>query len=127
MVSAPLACCGILGLTGVIAGAVGSHALKSRTEEERTNFLIGAQYQLMHSMAALAALAFSQVVAKTNATAARRLHIAACMFLVGTTLFSGTIYARTFGASKAIRRLAPLGGYIMMGGWGFVVAAAAVL
>jgi uncharacterized membrane protein YgdD (TMEM256/DUF423 family) len=127
MVNIPLIYSGVLGFTGVIAGAVASHGLKTKTNEERNAFLIGSHYQLMHSMAALGALAFSQAVKVSHPIAAKRLFIAACMFLAGTTLFSGTIYARTYGAPKTIARLAPTGGYIMMGGWACLVAAAAAL
>lgn len=127
MVNIPLVYSGILGLTGVIAGAVGSHGLKSKTEAERNSFLIGSHYQLMHSMAAVAALAFSQAVKVSHPAAAQRFFIGACMFLAGTTLFSGTIYARTFGAPKTIAQLAPTGGYVMMGGWACMIAAAVAL
>ncbi|KAL7699573.1 Protein of unknown function (DUF423) [Lotmaria passim] len=127
MVNGPLIYSGILGLTGIFTGAVGAHGLSSKTNEERDAFRTGSHYQLMHSMAALGALAFSQAVKASQPVAAKRLSIGACMFLVGTTLFSGTIYARTFGAPKAFAKLAPLGGYIMMGGWACVVAAAFAL
>ncbi|KAG5498313.1 hypothetical protein JIQ42_03119 [Leishmania sp. Namibia] len=126
MVSLPLLYSGVLGFTGVIAGAVGSHALKAKTAEERNAFVIGSQYQLLHSIAALASLAFSHAVRNVNPVAAKRLSVASWMFLVGTTLFSGTVYARVFGAPKS-GQLAPAGGYIMMGGWAFLIAAAMAL
>ncbi|CAJ1010033.1 putative Protein (DUF423) [Leishmania naiffi] len=127
MVSIPLAYSGVLGFTGVIAGAVGSHGLKAKTVEERNAFAVGSQYQLMHSIAALGAIALSQTVRSLNPTAARRLHTAAWMFLVGTTLFSGTVYARVLGAPTSIRQVAPAGGYLMMGGWACLIAAAVAL
>ncbi|KPA85328.1 hypothetical protein ABB37_01657 [Leptomonas pyrrhocoris] len=127
MVCVPLVYSGILGCTACIAGAVGSHGLKSKTEEQRNAFLIGAHYQLMHSIAALGAVAFGQVVKTTSPVAAKRFTIAAWLFLAGTTLFSGTIYARTFGAPKEMGRLAPTGGYVMMGGWACLAAAAFAL
>ncbi|KAG5474393.1 hypothetical protein LSCM1_03174 [Leishmania martiniquensis] len=127
MVSISLMYSGALGLTGVIAGAIGSHALKAKTAEERNAFVTGSQYQLMHSMAALAALALSHAVRNTSPVAAKRLHISAYMFLVGTTLFSGTVYARVFGAPQSMGQLAPAGGYIMMGGWASLIAAAMAL
>ncbi|KAG5499889.1 hypothetical protein GH5_04026 [Leishmania sp. Ghana 2012 LV757] len=127
MVSLPLLYSGVLGFTGVIAGAVGSHALKVKTAEERNAFVIGSQYQLMHSIAALASLALSHTVRNVSPVAAKRLSVASWMFLVGATLFSGTVYARVFGAPKSVGQLAPAGGYIMMGGWAFLVAAAMAL
>ncbi|KAG5500480.1 hypothetical protein JKF63_03573 [Porcisia hertigi] len=127
MVSIPLVYSGVLGFTGVIAGAVGSHALKEKTSEERNAFVVGSHYQLMHSIAALSALAFSRTVQSSNPVAALRLRVSAWMFLVGTTLFSGTVYARVCGAPKTLGQLAPAGGYIMMGGWVCLIAAAVAL
>ncbi|AYU80314.1 Protein of unknown function (DUF423) [Leishmania donovani] len=127
MVSIPLLYSGVLGFTGVVAGAVGSHALKAKSAEERNAFVISSQYQLMHSIAALGAIGLSQAVRSWNPVAAKRLRIAAWMFLLGTTLFSGTVYARVFGAPKSVGQLAPTGGYILMGGWACLIAAAVAL
>ncbi|KPI83872.1 hypothetical protein ABL78_7090 [Leptomonas seymouri] len=127
MVRVALIYSSILGITGVIAGAVASHGLKSKTEEQRNAFMVGSNYQLLNSIAALGALAFSQAVKTTNPAAAKRSLIASCLFLAGTTLFSGTIYARTFDAPKALGKLAPMGGYLMMGGWSCLIAAALAL
>ncbi|GET90074.1 hypothetical protein, conserved [Leishmania tarentolae] len=127
MVSIPLLYSGVLGFTGVIAGAVGSHGLKAKTAEERNSFIVGSYYQLMHSIAALSAIGLSQAVRNFNPAAAKRLQISAWMFLVGTTLFSGTVYARVFGAPKSMGQLAPMGGYILMGGWAGLIAAAIAL
>ena len=43
--------------------------------------------------------------------------VAAWLFVAGTVLFCGSIYARTFGAAPGIVRVAPYGGVAFMLGW----------
>lgn len=107
----------LLGLTGLIAGSIGAHGLENHSQEDRDSFKLAAHYQMMHGMAAIAALALSESLRGNSPRAAKRMHVAAWLLAIGTTLFSFTIYAVVLGAPKAIGPLTPLGGLVMMGGW----------
>jgi len=47
----------------------------------------------------------------------RRALIAAAMFLAGTVLFSGALYAIALGAPGAVGSAIPVGGVLFMAGW----------
>lgn len=119
---------GLLGLTGVIAGAYGSHGLKGKVSADQQNaFLTGAHYQILHSCAMLAALAMRAAITPRSPSAAGHLLRGAWLFAIGTLLFSGSIYARTFGAPKSLGTVAPVGGVTMMAGWGCIMLASMAL
>lgn len=118
MVSAPLLFyTGFLGLSGVIAGTVGAHGLSGYPDKARDLFRTAAHYQMLHGMAAIACIALAESLRGTSPKAARWIDIAACLFAIGTSLFSFTIYATTLGAPKVLGPLTPLGGLVMMSAW----------
>jgi uncharacterized membrane protein YgdD (TMEM256/DUF423 family) len=110
------AAAGFLGLTAVALGAFGAHGLKAglaaRGMTEAWN--TGAQYHLVHALALLALAAFSTNVALHNA---RWLSRAAWSWIIGVTLFSGSLYAMGLGAPRQIGAITPLGGIALIVGW----------
>ncbi len=96
----------------VAAGAFGAHALKARLPPELLAvFETGARYQMYHAVGlALAAWAASR---HGGAAAAW----AGWLFLAGTLLFSGSLYALALSGVRALGAVTPFGGVAFIAGW----------
>eukprot|EP00164_Ancoracysta_twista_P032366 GFYU01067954.1.p1 GENE.GFYU01067954.1~~GFYU01067954.1.p1 ORF type:complete len:124 (+),score=17.94 GFYU01067954.1:155-526(+) len=105
---------GIMGFTGVACGALGAHALKTRgySADKVNSWNIATKYQLMHAVLIFCTSLYGQTKgAKTPMNALR-------LWTIGTTLFSGSIYALVLGAPGfPFGPITPVGGLIMMAGW----------
>lgn len=107
-----LAAGSISGGLAVAAGAFGAHALKARLPADLLAvWQTGAQYQLAHALA-LVAVGLLAGRAPGAATAA-----AGWLFLAGTALFSGSLYALALTGVRALGAVTPLGGVAFLGGW----------
>ena len=107
------------GALGVAAGAFGAHALRSRVEPRMLEvFETAARYQMYH---ALALFAVAWVCTRTTATTATA---AGWLFISGTVLFSGSLYAMTFTGVRALGAITPLGGACFIAGWVCLAVAA---
>lgn len=102
---------GISLLSATLAGAVGSHAL-SVDESTLRSFETAVRFQFFHGLGLIAI-----TLAGLEGRGGRLRAVAAWLFVAGTLLFCGSIYARTLGASPVITRLAPFGGVAFMLGW----------
>lgn len=114
---------GILGGTGVALGAFGAHALKETLLERGMAGVwdTATKYQLYH---ALAFLALGPWIARGVERPTRALDWAARCWLIGTVLFSGSLYALALGAPRWAGPITPLGGVFLLAGWACVIAAA---
>lgn len=103
----------ILGGLGVIAGAFGAHGLKdSMNEKSLEIFETAAKYQMYHALALLAVgLLGLQVRSSTL------LNVAGWSFLIGTLIFSGTLYALALSGIRWLGAITPIGGVGMIIGW----------
>jgi uncharacterized membrane protein YgdD (TMEM256/DUF423 family) len=109
----------ISGFIAVAAGAFGAHALRARLEPEMLQvFETGARYQMYHALALLAAALVANESNRSLACWAGRL------FLTGTVLFSGSLYALALSGVRGLGAVTPLGGVAFLAGW-FCLAAAA--
>jgi uncharacterized membrane protein YgdD (TMEM256/DUF423 family) len=100
------------GALGVVLGAFGAHALKSRLSSEYlTVFETGVRYQMYH---ALALLCLGVLATRVDAPA---LKLSGYSFVVGTILFSGSLYALTLSGVKAMGIVTPFGGLALIVGW----------
>lgn len=100
------------GGIAVAAGAFGAHALRERVEPRLLEvFETGARYQMYHALALLAVGWLIQRGAGSLATTA------GWLFVAGTVLFSGSLYAMTFTGVRALGAITPLGGVCFIGGW----------
>jgi len=100
------------GFVGVAAGAFGAHALKARLAPDLlAAFHTGAQYQMYHALALLAA---AWAVARWPGGAATA---AGWLFLAGTLLFSGSLYALALSGVRALGAVTPIGGLAFLAGW----------
>jgi uncharacterized membrane protein YgdD (TMEM256/DUF423 family) len=108
------------GMLGVVLGAFGAHALKSRFDDYAMGvFETAVQYQFYHSLALLAVgiIALSQpqtVLLKSSGY----------LFLVGILIFSGSLYVLSFTGLKWLGAITPLGGLAFIAGWACLAFAA---
>jgi uncharacterized membrane protein YgdD (TMEM256/DUF423 family) len=107
------------GLVAVALGAFAAHALKARLEPQLlVTFETGVRYQMYHALA-LVALG---LLAERGATA---WHFASgALFVAGTLLFSGSLYALALSGVRWLGAITPFGGVAFLAGW-FCLAAAA--
>lgn len=104
----------LLAGLAVVLGAFGAHGLKSLlTSQQLNTFEIGVRYQMYHALALLLLPALS-----ITSTWANR--VAFC-FVVGTVLFSGSLYALSVSGVKWFGPITPVGGMFFIVGWGLLV------
>lgn len=96
----------------VAAGAFGAHALKARLSPDLLAvFETGARYEMYHAIGlALAAWAASRFPGAAAAWAG-------WLFVAGTVLFSGSLYALALSGVRALGAVTPLGGVAFIAGW----------
>lgn len=108
------------GLLAIIFGAFGAHALKkSFSEDQLKSFETGVKYQMYHALLLLV-LSFN-----LNLETSLERYMIYC-FVLGTFLFSFSIYALTISSSKGkkLRFLGPatpLGGMLLVAGWAMLL------
>jgi uncharacterized membrane protein YgdD (TMEM256/DUF423 family) len=103
----------------VAAGAFGAHAFRARLAPEALAiFETAARYQMYHALGLLAA---GWAVARWPGASARW---AGWLFLAGTLLFSGSLYALAFSGVRWLGAITPLGGIAFLGGWLMLALAA---
>jgi uncharacterized membrane protein YgdD (TMEM256/DUF423 family) len=96
----------------VAAGAFGAHALKERVEPRLLEvFETAARYQMYH---ALGMVVVAWVASRWPGTLATS---SGWLFVAGTLLFSGSLYAMTFTGIRALGAITPLGGVCFIAGW----------
>ena len=106
----------LFGFSGIIIGAFGAHILKKKfTPELMASFEMGVKYQMYH---AIVLLILSYNLDFTSSLA----HTAVLFFVLGTFLFSFSIYALCLSAAagtkfKWLGPLTPLGGLFLASGW----------
>jgi uncharacterized membrane protein YgdD (TMEM256/DUF423 family) len=103
----------------VAAGAFGAHALRARLAPDLLAvFETAARYQMYH---ALGLFAVAWAVARWPESLASW---AGWAFVVGTLLFSGSLYTLALTGVRWLGAITPLGGAAFLVGWGFLVCAA---
>ena len=103
---------GVSLFVATVGGALGSHVLTSLDARSLASFETAVQFQFFHGLALIAL-----VLAGLRSIGGRWLWLAAWLTAAGTLLFSGSIYAKTFGAPAGIVSVAPYGGVAIMLGW----------
>ena len=103
----------------VAAGAFGAHALADRLSAEHLQtFETAARYQMYHALALLA------ISSRPASVPSRHLMVAGTLFVVGTVLFSGSLYGLALTDVRALGAVTPFGGLAWLAAWGFLAAAA---
>ena len=97
---------------GVALGAFAAHALKARLDASLlATFEIGVRYQMVHALA-LIATAWASTRWPGNLVAA-----SGWLFLLGTLVFSGSLYALTLTGWRPLGAITPIGGVALLAGW----------
>ncbi len=89
------------GAIAVAAGAFGAHSASGAAVEWLKT---GAQYQLIHVVAALVAI---RMEARGPAW----------LFVGGAAIFAVTLYAMALGAPRWLGAVTPIGGVLLIAGW----------
>lgn len=97
---------------GVAAGAFGAHGLKARLDSDMMAvFEVGVRYQMYHALALLAA---AWAVSRWPGSMA---NAAGYLFIVGTVLFSGSLYVLSLSGMRWLGAITPLGGLAWLAAW----------
>jgi uncharacterized membrane protein YgdD (TMEM256/DUF423 family) len=96
----------------VAAGAFAAHALRERLHPDMLQvFETAARYQMYHAVGLfLAAFSLGEVPHPSGIWAGR-------LFLAGTLLFSGSLYALALTGVSRIGMITPFGGVAFLAGW----------
>lgn len=99
---------GVSGALAVALGAFGAHGLKNLVDDPHLLEVwdTGARYHLVHAVALLGVAAHP-----------RRPRFAGGAFVVGTLLFSGSLYLMTLTGARWLGAITPLGGVSFIAGW----------
>lgn len=102
----------VSGFLAVALGAFAAHGLKSRlTAELLATFETGVRYQMYHALALLAAgWALTRWPGPVTAASG-------WLFVAGTLLFSGSLYALSLTGEKWLGAVTPVGGLAFLAGW----------
>jgi uncharacterized membrane protein YgdD (TMEM256/DUF423 family) len=101
----------LAALSGFLAVAFGAFAAHGARDARAAELLhTGSLYQLTHALAVFGWLAVRKVGGKAGLTVP-------ALFLTGTVLFSGSLYALAFGAPRVLGMVTPLGGLAFLAGW----------
>ena len=115
---------GALGFLAVALGAFGAHGLKARLGplpdgvDRLAWWNTAAHYHLAH------ALALGLVAYLASRTSSSAIPVAAVSFVLGTALFSGSLYVMTLTGVRWLGAVTPLGGLAFLVGWAAIAAAA---
>jgi uncharacterized membrane protein YgdD (TMEM256/DUF423 family) len=97
---------------GVAAGAFGAHGLKPVLGADMLAvFDVGVRYQLVHALALVAVAWVQSRWPSTLITAS------GWLFVIGTILFSGSLYALSVSGMRGLGLITPFGGVAFLVGW----------
>lgn len=121
-VKAALMLGGVLFTLSIVLGALGAHALKSTLDSDQlASFLTAVRYQQFQGIGlVLLALVFHMFPIRAT-------RWILWSVVVGTVLFSGSIYALVFspdmseGLRSLVGPITPIGGLLMILGWALFV------
>ncbi len=106
----------VLGFLSILFGAFGAHALENLiTVEAIATFETGVRYQMYQAF-------FLMILGTRNGLAEKQTKIVFRLILVGTILFSFSIYLLAMNSLttidfKKIGFLTPIGGTLLLAGW----------
>lgn len=95
---------GLAALSGAIAVAAGAFGAHGASGDAADWLKTGAQYQLLHAVAALAAV---QMSARGPSW----------LFVLGAAIFAGTLYLMAIGLPRWLGAITPIGGVLLIAGW----------
>ena len=109
----------LLAGSGVLAGALGAHALEASIPADRlASFELAAQYHLLHGIAVVG------IAGGMSPFDKRRLAWACWTLVAGTVTFAGALYLLSLTGNTGWAAMAPVGGALLLAGWLLVLAGA---
>lgn len=103
----------ILGVTGISLGAFGAHGLEDRLSVEMLEvYQTGVFYHLIHVVALLALTLAPESLWQGKAAT----RVAIC-WVLGTLLFSGSLYVLAVTDISKLGMITPFGGLAFIAGW----------
>ncbi|WP_297509360.1 DUF423 domain-containing protein [Flavobacterium sp.] len=115
-----LSTAGFLGMTAILLGAFGAHALKEVLDTEAlATFETGVKYQMYHALLLLFLGSNTSISFQLKIWVYR-------LVLIGVVLFSGSIYLLATKSlsgmeAKFVGPLTPVGGSLLIGAWGILM------
>ncbi len=108
-----------MGLLGVVAGAMGVHALRDTLDARAlSTFETGVRFQMYH---ALALLAVGMLAGRWKTGFVK---LSGVLFTAGVVLFSGSLYILAITGIGIFGAVAPLGGLSLMAAWASLIIGA---
>lgn len=106
----------VLAFLGVAAGAFGAHGLEGVLTAARSEtYETAVRYQVYHALALV-------LLGLAAARWPRRAWFGpGLLFLAGTVVFSGSLYALALTGVGAFGAIAPIGGASLLAGWAWMV------
>jgi uncharacterized membrane protein YgdD (TMEM256/DUF423 family) len=103
---------GLLMALGIVAGAVGTHALRTRLSPDDLGiFETAVRYHIYNALGLLI------IGAVALSASPPLLRWSSWLIVAGIVLFSGALYAASLGAPRFIHVLPPFGGLALIAGW----------
>ena len=111
----------IWGFFAVAIGAFGAHGLKDRLEAlgQSANFQTATHYH-MYSALVLLAVGLLNLSGRSGTAT----NIAGWSFLLGSLIFSGSLYILAVTGLRWLGAITPIGGVLMLVGWAALAVAA---
>ena len=102
----------ISAFLGVTLGAFAAHGLKTRLSTEMFNiFEVGVRYHMYHALALLA------VAWACGRWPGSLTNMSGWLFIIGTVIFSGSLYILSLTGLRWLGAITPLGGVAFLAGW----------
>lgn len=115
-----LAVTALFGFLGVAFGAFGAHAIADTVSAARlAAYKTGVLYHLLHVLAALLVAVLAAQYPRW-----RQLRHIGVLFLVGVSIFSGSLYALVLFDIPALGAVTPVGGLLLLAAWGWLAVSA---
>jgi uncharacterized membrane protein YgdD (TMEM256/DUF423 family) len=111
------------GALSIAVGAFAAHGFDVSTPaglKAREWLQTGSHYEMIHALAILAVVVLSRGARLNDRLAL----VAQCLFLAGSVLFPGALYALAFGGPRWFGAVAPIGGTALILGWACLALAA---
>ena len=110
-----MALAALSGLMAVAFGAFGAHGVSD--PQAKAWLQTGAHYQIVHALAAFAAIMVWRIGAGAGLAAG-------WLFLAGGFVFAVTLYLMGLGGPRWLGAVTPVGGALMIAGWAVLAWAA---
>lgn len=109
----------VSGLLAVTLGAFGAHALKARLDDYSQGvWETAVQYHFYHALALLAV-----GIVALGQPQSTLLRSSGSLFLLGTLIFSGSLYLLALSGTRWLGAVTPLGGLAFIAGWACLAVA----